>query len=61
MLLPQAVKRAAASKSNFKFHYNLSLPIEKKISAIAKEIFRVEGAEGPKGVKGPGVQGFGIE
>ena len=53
------MKRAAASESHFKFHYNF--PIEEKISAIAKEIFRVEGAEGPKGVKGPGVQGFGIE
>ena len=37
--LASAVKRAAEQQSNFKFLYDLALPIEEKIEIISKEIY----------------------
>jgi len=43
--LARAVKRAAESKSDFKFLYDLTLPIEDKIEIISKEIYGADGVD----------------
>ncbi|KAH3846726.1 hypothetical protein DPMN_089028, partial [Dreissena polymorpha] len=43
--LAQAVERACSQPSNFKFLYDVSLPIEEKIRIIAQEIYGADGIE----------------
>ena len=43
--LAKAVQHASSLPSNFKYIYDLSLPIEAKIEAICKEIYRADGIE----------------
>ena len=43
--LAEAVVRAAEMKSDFKFLYDLGLPIKEKIEIICKEIYRADGVD----------------
>ncbi|KAJ5069492.1 monofunctional c1-tetrahydrofolate synthase [Anaeramoeba ignava] len=43
--LSKAVMKACETKSNFKFLYDLDLPIKRKIEIIAKEIYRADKVE----------------
>ena len=43
--LAEAVVRAAEVKSDFKFLYDLNLPIKEKIEIICKEIYRADGVD----------------
>lgn len=43
--LAEAVVTACEGESNFKFLYDLDLPIDKKIDIICKEIYRADGIE----------------
>ena len=43
--LAEAVVAACESPSTFKFLYDVNLPIEEKISVIAKEIYGVDGIQ----------------
>jgi len=43
--LAQSVDKATQQPSNFKFLYDLKLPLEKKIETIAKEIYGADGIE----------------
>jgi formyltetrahydrofolate synthetase len=43
--LAQAVVRASAEKSTFKFLYDLDLPIKSKIEKIAVEMYRADGVD----------------
>jgi methylenetetrahydrofolate dehydrogenase (NADP+) / methenyltetrahydrofolate cyclohydrolase / formyltetrahydrofolate synthetase len=41
----EALVAACEGESQFKFLYDLNLPIEEKIATIAKEIYRADGIE----------------
>jgi methylenetetrahydrofolate dehydrogenase (NADP+)/methenyltetrahydrofolate cyclohydrolase/formyltetrahydrofolate synthetase len=41
----EALVTACEGESQFKFLYDLNLPIEEKITTIAKEIYRADGIE----------------
>ncbi|XP_060576562.1 C-1-tetrahydrofolate synthase, cytoplasmic-like isoform X2 [Ruditapes philippinarum] len=43
--LAKAVDKACQQKSNFKFLYDVSLPIEEKIAVIAREIYGADGID----------------
>ena len=45
MELADAVQKATSLQTNFKFLYDVSLPIEAKIEAICKEIYRADGIQ----------------
>ena len=43
--LANAVEKACAQPSDFKFLYDVSLPIKDKIEAIAREMYRADGVD----------------
>lgn len=49
--LAEAVIKACDEESNFKFLYDLELPLEEKIETIAKEMYGAENVEFASNVK----------